>query len=66
MPIQQLNAGNSIKKGIRLGNLPVIRDLEDGELEKVFNHQITPEQAIKNIENSANAKLKEFEETQKK
>lgn len=66
VPIQQLNAGSSVKKGIRLGNLPVIRDLEDGELEKVFNHQITPEQAIKNIENLANAKLKEFEETQKK
>ncbi|MFH4415625.1 MAG: sn-glycerol-3-phosphate ABC transporter substrate-binding protein UgpB [Neisseriaceae bacterium] len=60
--IKQLNSGlSSVKRGIRLGNLPAIRDIDDQELERGFSHQIPLEEVLKNIETLSNKKLQEFQ-----
>ncbi|MCV2509530.1 MAG: hypothetical protein N4Q32_03730 [Neisseriaceae bacterium] len=44
-----------------MGNLPAIRDIEQAEMEKVFDHKVTPDEALKNMQEKANRKLEEFE-----
>ncbi|QRN41493.1 MAG: sn-glycerol-3-phosphate ABC transporter substrate-binding protein UgpB [Neisseriaceae bacterium] len=62
VPIQYLNSNpNGKKLGIRLGNLPAIRDIEQAEMEKVFDYKLTPQEALSHMQEKANKKLEEFE-----
>ena len=63
VPVQQL-LGNSVvgsHQGVRLGNLPAIRDIELGEMEKVFSDKESVEEALATMEAKGNQKLKEFQ-----
>jgi sn-glycerol 3-phosphate transport system substrate-binding protein len=49
-------------KGLRLGNYVQIRDIEDEELEAVWAHQKTAQQALDDIVSRGNALLRQFQQ----
>lgn len=64
--VKQLNADTTENsRGIRLGYLPQIRDIEDGEMEKIFAGEITPEQGLQNMVKRGNELLERFEKSVK-
>lgn len=50
-------------KGIRLGSLAEIRDVEEGDFEKVFNGSMTVEAALADMQKRSNDILARFEST---
>ena len=64
VPIQQLlnNAAAGKHQGVRLGNLPAIRDIELSEMEKVFSGKESVDEALAIMEAKGNQKLKEFQD----
>ncbi|GAA5092465.1 MULTISPECIES: sn-glycerol-3-phosphate ABC transporter substrate-binding protein UgpB [Paenalcaligenes] len=64
--VKQLDAQTTEhSRGIRLGYLPQIRDIEDGEMEKIFAGQISPEEGLKNMVKRGNELLERFEKSVK-
>lgn len=64
--VKQLDANTTENsRGIRLGFLPQIRDIEDGELEKIFAGQISPEEGLKTMVTRSNELLERFEKSVK-
>lgn len=64
--VKQLNASTTENsRGIRLGSLPQIRDIEDGVMEQVFAGKITPEEGLKAMQSRGNVLLERFEKSVK-
>lgn len=64
--VKQLDADTTENsRGIRLGYLPQIRDIEDGEMEKIFSGQVTPEEGLKTMVQRSNELLERFEKSVK-
>lgn len=52
-------------RGVRLGYLPQIRDIEDGEMEQIFAGKITPQQGLDTMVKRGNELLARFEKSVK-
>jgi sn-glycerol 3-phosphate transport system substrate-binding protein len=52
-------------RGIRLGSLPQIRDIEDGVMEQIFAGKVTPEEGLKAMQSRGNELLERFEKSVK-
>ncbi|MDL2272777.1 sn-glycerol-3-phosphate ABC transporter substrate-binding protein, partial [Desulfovibrio sp. OttesenSCG-928-I05] len=52
-------------KGLRLGNMNQIRDVEDEELEAVWSGKKTPEQALNDLVKRGNELLRRFQAANK-
>jgi sn-glycerol 3-phosphate transport system substrate-binding protein len=64
--VKQLDATTTENsRGIRLGYLPQIRDIEEGEMEQIFAGKITPEQGLENMVKRGNELLERFEKSVK-
>lgn len=64
--VKQLDADTTENsRGIRLGYLPQIRDIEDGEMEKIFSGKVTPEEGLKTMVQRSNELLERFEKSVK-
>lgn len=64
--VKQLDAQTTENsRGIRLGYLPQIRDIEDGVMEEIFAGKIKPEQGLKNMTDRGNELLQRFERSSK-
>lgn len=64
--VKQLDANTTENsRGIRLGYLPQIRDIEDGEMEKIFAGEISAEQGLQNMVKRGNELLERFEKSVK-
>lgn len=64
--VKQLDAlTTENSRGVRLGYLPQIRDIEDGEMEKIFSGQVSPEQGLKTMVQRGNELLERFEKSVK-
>ncbi|GHC35697.1 ABC transporter substrate-binding protein [Alcaligenes pakistanensis] len=64
--VKQLDASTTENsRGIRLGSLPQIRDIEDGVMEQVFAGKVTPEEGLKAMQNRGNELLERFEKSVK-
>lgn len=64
--VKQLDANTTENsRGIRLGYLPQIRDIEDGEMEKIFAGEITAAQGLQNMAKRGNELLERFEKSVK-
>ncbi|MBB5214234.1 sn-glycerol-3-phosphate ABC transporter substrate-binding protein UgpB [Parapusillimonas granuli] len=62
--VQQLDAATTENsRGIRLGFLPQIREIEDGEMEKIFSGQLTAEAGLANMARRGNELLERFEKS---
>ena len=62
--VKQLDATTTENsRGIRLGYLPQIRDIEDGEMEQIFAGKVTPEAGLENIVKRGNELLARFEKS---
>lgn len=62
--VKQLDATTTENsRGIRLGYLPQIRDIEDGEMEQIFAGKVTPEAGLENIVKRGNELLVRFEKS---
>ena len=65
--VQSLSADTTAQsRGVRLGNLPEIREMEEGYMEKMFNGSMTVEQALSAMESDGNKILEQFESDNKK
>ena len=65
--VQSLSADTTAQsRGVRLGNLPEIREMEEGYMEKMFNGSMPVEQALKAMETEGNKILAQFESDNKK
>lgn len=64
--VKQLDADTTENsRGIRLGYLPQIRDIEDGEMEKIFSGKVSPEEGLKTMVQRSNELLTRFEKSVK-
>ncbi|WP_353149539.1 sn-glycerol-3-phosphate ABC transporter substrate-binding protein UgpB [Pollutimonas bauzanensis] len=64
--VQQLDATTTENsRGVRLGYLPQIREIEDGEMEKIFSGSVTPEAGLANMVKRGNELLERFEKSVK-
>lgn len=64
--VQQLNVETTAQsRGLRLGFLPQIREIEDQEIERVVSGKVTPEEGIKTIVTRGNELLERFEKSVK-
>ncbi|WP_345797863.1 sn-glycerol-3-phosphate ABC transporter substrate-binding protein UgpB [Castellaniella sp. MT123] len=64
--VQQLNANTTTNsRGIRLGYLPQIRDIEDATMEQIFAGNTTPDAGLKKMTTEGNALLERFEKSMK-
>jgi sn-glycerol 3-phosphate transport system substrate-binding protein len=64
--VKQLDAATTENsRGIRLGFLPQIRDIEDGEMEKIFSGAISAEEGLANMSRRGNELLERFEKSAK-
>lgn len=64
--VQQLDATTTENsRGIRLGYLPQIRDIEDGVMEELFAGKITPEQGVETMVKRGNELLERFQKSVK-
>lgn len=64
--VKQLDAETTENsRGIRLGYLPQIRDIEDGTMEEIFSGKVTPEEGLKNMVKRGNELLVRFEKSVK-
>ena len=60
--VKQLDASTTENsRGIRLGYLPQIRDIEDGVMEQIFAGKVTPEEGLKAMQTRGNELLERFE-----
>lgn len=60
--VKQLSADTTAaSRGIRLGSLPEIRDVEEGIMEKIFNGSTTVEAGLAEMEQRGNAILTKFQ-----
>ncbi|KAA0910892.1 sn-glycerol-3-phosphate ABC transporter substrate-binding protein UgpB [Pusillimonas sp. ANT_WB101] len=55
----------SNSRGVRLGYLPQIREIEDGEMENIFAGKTSPEDGLKNMTRRGNELLERFEKSVK-
>ena len=62
---QMIRKTTDKSRGIRLGNYVQIRDLEDEELEQVWNGKKTPKEALDSIVKRGNELLERFEKANK-
>lgn len=64
--VQQLNADTTANsRGIRLGYLPQIRDIEDATMEQIFAGKTNPDAGLKKMATEGNALLERFEKSVK-
>ncbi|MBV6273647.1 sn-glycerol-3-phosphate ABC transporter substrate-binding protein UgpB [Alcaligenaceae bacterium CGII-47] len=64
--VKQLNAATTENsRGIRLGYLPQIRDIEDGLMEQIFAGKVTPEDGLNTMVQRGNELLERFEKSVK-
>lgn len=64
--VKQLDAATTDNsRGIRLGSLPQIRDIEDGLMEQIFAGKVTPEEGLKAMQSRGNELLERFEKSVK-
>lgn len=64
--VKQLDvATTSNSRGVRLGYLPQIRDIAEGEMEQIFAGKITPEAGMANTVKRSNELLERFEKSAK-
>ncbi|NYT36791.1 sn-glycerol-3-phosphate ABC transporter substrate-binding protein UgpB [Allopusillimonas soli] len=64
--VQELNATTTENsRGIRLGYLPQIRDIEDGVMESIFSGEVQPEAGLKEMDKRGNELLARFEKSVK-
>ncbi|MFT0531758.1 sn-glycerol-3-phosphate ABC transporter substrate-binding protein UgpB [Castellaniella hirudinis] len=64
--VQQLNADTTANsRGIRLGYLPQIRDIEDNVMEQIFAGKLSTEDGLKKMTTEGNALLERFEKSVK-
>ncbi len=64
--IKQLSADTTENsRGIRLGYLPQIRDIEEGLLEQIFAGNLSVEEGLKTMQSRGNELLERFEKSQK-
>lgn len=64
--VKQLDANTTENsRGIRLGYLPQIRDIEDGVMEQIFAGKMTPAEGLKTMETRGNELLERFEKSVK-
>ena len=62
--VQQLNVKTTAQsRGIRLGFLPQIRDIEDSTMEQIFAGKTSPEDGLKKMSTEGNALLERFEKS---
>lgn len=60
--VKQLSANTTdASRGIRLGSLPEIRDMEEGVMEKIFNGSVSAEAGLAEMQERGNAILTQFE-----
>jgi sn-glycerol 3-phosphate transport system substrate-binding protein len=66
IPVKQLDATTTENsRGIRLGFLPQIRDIEEGEMESIFAGKENAEQGLANMNKRGNELLERFEKSVK-
>lgn len=64
--VKQLDATTTENsRGIRLGYLPQIRDIEDGVMEEIFSGKVEPEAGLKDIVKRSDELLSRFEKSVK-
>lgn len=64
--VKQLNAETTENsRGVRLGYLPQIRDIAEGEMEQIFAGKVTPEAGLANTVKRGNELLERFEKSVK-
>src|SRR5690606_41727045 len=64
--VRQLDADTTENsRGVRLGFLPQIREVADGEMERIVAGEVTPEEGAKRITERGNELLKRFESSVK-
>lgn len=64
--VKQLDAATTeFSRGVRLGYLPQIRDIEDGAMEEIFSGKVTPEAGLKTMVKRGNELLERFEKSVK-
>ncbi len=64
--VQQLDATTTENsRGIRLGYLPQIRDIEDGTMEEIFSGKVAPEAGLASMVKRGNELLERFEKSVK-
>lgn len=62
--VKQLDAATTENsRGIRLGYLPQIRDIEDGVMEEIFAGKVTPEEGLNTMVSRGNELLERFEKS---
>ncbi len=62
--VKQLDVETTAQsRGIRLGYLPQIRELEDAEMERIFSGKTQPKAGLDNIVNRGNELLERFEKS---
>jgi len=66
VPFIQLNVETTDEsRGVRLGFLPQIRDIQDAEMENIFAQKVSVEDGLKNMQERANELLQRFENSNK-
>lgn len=64
--VRQLDANTTANsRGIRLGYLPQIRDIEDSTMEQIFAGQTSPEEGLKKMNTEGNVLLERFQKSVK-
>ena len=64
--VQSLSADTTAQsRGVRLGNLPEIRDMEEGYMEQIFNGSMSVDAALSKMESDGNKILEQFESDNK-
>lgn len=64
--VQQLNVDTTAQsRGIRLGFLPQIRELEDAEMERIFTGKVEAKAGLENVVKRGNELLTRFEQSAK-
>lgn len=60
--VQSLSADTTAQsRGVRLGNLPEIREMEEGYMEQIFNGAMSVDEALAQMETEGNKILAQFE-----
>ncbi len=66
VPFIQLNVETTDEsRGVRLGPLPQIRDIQDAEMENIFAQKVSVEEGLENMQKRANELLQRFENSNK-
>ncbi len=66
IPFIQLNVETTDEsRGVRLGFLPQIRDIQDAEMENIFAQKVSVEAGLENMQKRANELLQRFENSNK-